>query len=85
MGRASNRLNVTHPGETAAKLSRLAERTRVREGTLASSLLAQAIDDLDPGAAGVVELLEGIPGAWERIEVGLKQARSGKTIPFGEP
>ena len=85
MGRASNRLNVTLPGETAAKLSRLAERTRVREGTLASSLLAQAIDDLDPGAASVVELLEGIPGAWERIEIGLKQARSGKTIPFGEP
>jgi predicted transcriptional regulator len=85
MGRASNRLNVTLPDETAAKLSRLAERTRVREGTLASSLLAQAIDDVDPGAASIVELLDGIPGAWERIEFGLQQARAGETIPFGEP
>jgi predicted transcriptional regulator len=85
VGRANNRLNITLPDETAAKLSRLAERTHVREGTLASSLLAQAIDDVDPGAAGVVDLLEGIPGAWERIETGLEQARTGKTIPFGEP
>jgi predicted transcriptional regulator len=85
VARTGNRLNVTLPDETAAKLSRLAERTRVREGTLASSLLAQAIDDVDPGAAGVVELLDGIPGAWDRIELGLEQARTGKTIPFTEP
>ncbi|HEY7691625.1 MAG TPA: hypothetical protein VH816_04715 [Gaiellaceae bacterium] len=84
MSRASNRLNVTLPEEAAAKLSRLAERTRVREGTLASSLLAQAIDDLDPGADSVVEILDGIPGAWKRIEIGVEQARTGKTIPFGE-
>jgi predicted transcriptional regulator len=85
VARTGNRLNVTLPDETAAKLSRLAERTRVREGTLASSLLAQAIDDVDPGAASVVELLDGIPGAWDRIELGLEQARTGKTIPFTEP
>jgi predicted transcriptional regulator len=84
MSRGGNRLNITLPEEAAAKLSRLAERTRVREGTLASSLLAQAIDDVDAGADSIVELLDGIPDAWQRIEIGLEQARTGKTIPFGE-
>ena len=84
MSRDSSRLNVTLPPETAAKLARLAERSHVREGTLASSLLAQAIDDADLDASNIVEVLDGIPGAWERIEIGLEQARSGKTIPFGE-
>ena len=84
MSAESSRLNVTLPAETAVKLSRLAERSHVREGTLASSLLAQAIDDADLGAGNIVEVLDRIPDAWERIEIGLEQARTGKTVPFGE-
>jgi hypothetical protein len=84
MGHGGSRLNVTLSPEYAVKLARIAERTHVREGTLASSLLAQAIDDVDVDADNIVEVLDGIPGAWERIDVGLEQARTGKTIPFDE-
>jgi predicted transcriptional regulator len=82
VARGGNRLNVTLAPEYAAKLARIAERTHVREGTLASSLLAQAIDDADLDARNVVQLLDGIPGAWERIERGLEQARAGQTVPL---
>jgi hypothetical protein len=76
------RVNVTLGAEYAEKLTRLAERTHVREGTLASSLLSQAIDDADIEARRIVELLDGIPGAWERIEQGIEDAQSGRTIPL---
>jgi hypothetical protein len=78
----SIRLNVTLSAEQGEKLARIARRTRVREGTLASSLLSQAIDEVDPDAERVVELLDRIPGAWERIDAGIDDARAGRTIPF---
>ena len=80
----SVRLNVTLSPEIGAKLARLAERTHVREGTIASSLLSQAIEDADPSADQIVQLLDGIPGAWDRIERGIADARAGRTIPFDE-
>lgn len=82
--RASSRLNITLSPASAAKLARLSERTHVQEGTLARSLLAQAIDEADLDARHVVELLDGIPGAWDRIELGLEDARAGRTIPLDE-
>jgi predicted transcriptional regulator len=77
---ANHRLNVTLDAEHAARLSRLAERTHVQEGTLARSLLSNAIEDADPDARDVTALLDGIPGAYERAELGLEQARRGETI-----
>jgi hypothetical protein len=79
MPRESSRLNVTLDPERAAKLALLAERVHTQEGTLARSLLSQAIDEAD--ARHVVELLDGIPGAHDRAQLGLEQARSGETIP----
>ncbi len=76
------RLNVTLDPEHAAKLSRMAEQSYVQEGTLARSLLARAIDEADIDAAGMVELLNGIPGALERAHLGRAQARRGETIPL---
>jgi hypothetical protein len=61
-----HRLNVTLDGEHAEKLRRLAERTHVQEGTLARSLLSTALDEADPDARSVTELLDGIDGAFER-------------------
>ena len=75
---------MTLPEEHAAKLARLAERTHVQPGTLAGSLLAQAIDDADLDAGQIVELLDGIPGAWDRIDRGIADARAGRTIPLDE-
>src|SRR5205807_1264667 len=43
------RVNVTLDPEHDAKLTQLAARTHLERGTLARSLLLQAIDDADPG------------------------------------
>jgi hypothetical protein len=80
----SHRLNVTLDGEHAAKLSRLAERTHVQEGTLARALLSMAIEDAEPDARNVVALLDGIDGAYERAVMGLARAQAGESIPLAE-
>jgi len=80
MARGSTRLNVTLDPEHAAKLALLAERTHTQEGTLARSLLSHAIDEADLDPRHAVELLDGVPGAFERAQLGLEQARSGKTV-----
>lgn len=80
----TRRVNVTLDGELGAKLARLAERTHVQEGTLARSLLASALEELDPDPANVAALLDGIPGAFERAQLGLQQAQRGDTIPLEE-
>ncbi len=77
-------MNITLPPEHAAKLARLAERTHVQEGTLARSLLTQAIDDTDLDPRHVVDALDGIPGAWDRIRHGLEDARSGRTVALDD-
>jgi hypothetical protein len=79
-----NRVNVTLDDEHAAKLNRLAERTQIQEGTLARSLLAQALDEADIDPRNVVDLLDGIPGAFERARDGLERARAGETVPLHE-
>ena len=84
VGHPSYRLNVTLDGEHAEKLARLAERTHVQEGTLARSLLSSALDEADPDPRNMTELLDGIPGAYEQAELGLQQARSGRTVPLDE-
>jgi len=81
---ASHRINVSLDPEDAEKLRRLAERTRVQEGTLARSLLAAALDEADPDAHHVVELLDGIPGALERAQLGLQDAHAGRTRPLAD-
>jgi hypothetical protein len=56
----------------------------VQPGTIARSLLASALDEADPDARNVVDLLDAIPGAYERARLGVEQARSGETIPLAE-
>lgn len=80
----SYRINVTLNSEYGARLSRLAQRAHVQEGTLARSLLSSAIEQADPDASNIVELLDGIDGAWEDAELGRRQARDGDTIPLDD-
>ncbi|HEX6662648.1 MAG TPA: hypothetical protein VF025_03150 [Gaiellaceae bacterium] len=80
----STGLNVTLDAQYAAKLSRLAERTHTQEGTLAKSLLSHALDEADPDPRHVADLLDGIPGAYERALLGREQAKAGKTIPLDD-
>jgi hypothetical protein len=80
MGDSVRRLNVTLDPEYAAKLAQLSERTHVNEGTLARSLLSQALDEADPDPRHVAALLDGLPGAWERARQGLEDATAGRTV-----
>jgi hypothetical protein len=80
----TNRVNVTLDEIHAAKLRRLAERTNVNEGTLARSLLSTALDEADPDPRNVAELLDAVPGAFERAQLGLEQARASLGRPLDE-
>ena len=79
-----DRLNITLDPEQGEKLSRLADRMHIQPGTLARSLLSSAIEDADPDARNVLELLDGIPGAFERAQLGLEQAHAGETVALDE-
>lgn len=81
---AANRINVSLEPEYSEKLARLAERMHVQEGTLAKSLLSTALDGADPEAAHIVALLDSVPGAYERTQEGIEQARRGEGIPLSE-
>ena len=81
---AASRIKVTLDPEYAEKLARLAERMHVREGTLAKSLLSTALDDANPDAEHIVELLNSIPGAYDNAQEGRAQARRGEGIPLDE-
>lgn len=84
MEAASKRINVTLDSEHAEKLAALAERTHIQEGTLARSLLSTALDDADPGGARITDVLDAIPGAWERAQEGLAQAARGEGRPLDQ-
>lgn len=84
MAMPAKRINVTLDDEHAGKLAMLAERTHVQEGTLARSLLSTALDDVDPDATRITEILEAIPGAWERTQEGLAQAARGEGMPLDD-
>jgi hypothetical protein len=78
------RINITLDAEYAAKLERLAERMHLQPGTVARSLLSTALDEADPDARNVTELLDDIPGAYERAQLGAAQARRGETVSLDQ-
>jgi len=84
MAASAKRINVTLDDEHAVKLAKLAERTHVQEGTLARSLLSTALDDADPDADRITEILDAIPGAWQRTQEGLAQAARGEGTPLDQ-
>lgn len=84
MANKTTRFNVQLDERHATKLHELAERTHVNPGTLARSLLSTALDQAAPDPASIVELLDAIPGAYERAQQGLREARAGKGIPLDE-
>lgn len=78
MATPARRVNVTLDEEHAQRLALLAARTHIQEGTLARSLLSSALDQIDLSSARATEILESIPGAWERTQEGLAQAARGE-------
>jgi predicted transcriptional regulator len=81
---AVNRINVSLDDEHAERLSRLAERLHVQEGTVARSLLSQALEEIDPDPRQIADLLDRIPGARERVAAGLADLDAGRTVPLDE-
>jgi predicted transcriptional regulator len=80
----TNRFNVQLDDEHAAKLHAVAERVYVQPGTIARSLLSTALDQADPDATSITDILDAIPGAWERAQEGLAAARAGRFVPLDE-
>lgn len=78
------RINVTLDDDHADRLGYLARRMHMQEGTLARSLLSEAIDSVDPDPETVVEMLERIPGIHERLKLAEEQVKRGEVIPFDE-
>lgn len=60
------RMNVTVRGDPAKRLQQMAKQLHIREG--AGSLLSTTLDEVDEESQHVTDLLDRIPGAWERIE-----------------
>lgn len=79
-----NRVNVLLDDEHAAKLYGIADRTYVNAGTLARSLLSTALDQVDPDPDTIVDLLDAIPGAYERAQQGLADVRAGRVVSLDD-
>jgi hypothetical protein len=78
------RLNITMDDEQYERLAQMAERMHLQPGTLARSLLLSALDEAALDAENVVRLLDGLPDAYERAELGRRQAESGETISLDD-
>ena len=78
------RLNITMDDEQYERLAQMAERMHLQPGTLARSLLLSALDEAALDAENVVRLLDELPDAYERAELGRRQAESGETISLDD-
>lgn len=89
-----HRLNLTLHDAHAAKLDRLADRAHMNPGTLAKSMLSEAIDRAEAalgeqdiaqaGPAAMTAILMGADGFRERFERGAADAAAGRTVPLDE-
>ena len=80
MDQLNTQLVVTLDVKRAEQLSRLAARANVDVDTIAGSLLSSALDEIDPDAHTITTLLDGISGAFEEAQLGLKQVSESKVI-----
>jgi hypothetical protein len=84
MEAVAKQISVRLDGEHARKLAELAAERHVEEVELAGEVLAGALDDFGIDGPRMTEILDSIPGAWERTQEGLEQARRGETIPLDD-
>lgn len=42
------------------------------------------LNEVDPGATRITEILDSIPGAWEKVQEGMEQAERGEGIPLAD-
>lgn len=77
-------MNVTLRGAAGRRLAELAASLHLRPATLASTVLTNSMEHDDPESQRVTDLLNRIPGAWDRIARSGEQARLGKTIALDD-
>ncbi len=70
--------------ESAARLAALAQRAHAQQDDLAVTLLSEALAELEREPADVVSVLDRVPGAWERMQLGREQAGRGETVGLDE-
>jgi hypothetical protein len=75
-------LRVVLDDDHDARLTRMAERIAVDRDQLAGSLLASVLDGAETDGGELTRVLDGIPGAWERAELGRSQDAAGQTTPL---
>lgn len=78
----ARRINIPLDPEHTARLARLAGLAGVPEATLARSLLYKAIEEADPDASTITDILDRIPGAYERAIESMERAHAGEEIPL---
>ena len=80
------RLNLSIEDNQFATLSRLANELHLNEGTVAKSLLAQAIDQVArrESPADISRLLYSIPGFEERLALAEEQYARGEAVPLDQ-
>ncbi len=90
----AQRLNLTLDDHYAEKLDRVASRAHLASGTLARSLLCEAIDQAEAatdensiakaGATAMTAILAAAPGFSQRFERGVADARASRTVSLDE-
>jgi predicted transcriptional regulator len=83
-GEPGKRINVVLDEEHAVKLQAMAARMYVQPGTIARSLLSTALDQVDSEASTITAVLDAIPGAWERTQDGLADAKAGRVVSLDD-
>jgi len=67
-----------------ARLTRMAERIAVDRDSLAGSLLASVLDGAETDGGELTNVLDSIPGAWERAELGRTQGVAGQSTSLDQ-
>ncbi len=65
-------------------MAALAERAHAQQDDLAVTLLSEALAELEREPADVVSVLDRVPGAWERMQLGRERAGRGETVGLDE-
>ena len=77
-------IHLTLTPEYAELLVRMAEAERTTVEAVADRLLRLSLDQTQFAPGEVAELLDSIPGYYERYQQSLAQARAGRTIPLSD-
>lgn len=84
MAQKTTRFNVQLDERHTMKLYELAERAQMNPGAMARSLLSTALDQAETKPTSIIEILDSIPGAFERAQQGLREAKDGDGILLAE-